>query len=392
MLKRRFITILLTLSLSVTLAPAAAAAQDISVEINGVRVRFTGQGPALIDGRTLVPVRSVFEALGFEVDWDNETRTAILENENYLILIPIDSYVFTTNGEEFSLDVPAQLINGRTMVPIRLPLESVGFDVDWENNTVIITMPRMDDVVNPIDGFTYVLKYNMSNYFYNPERFGWLLDAGFTVSSNEIYPGIRLLNFTTVPHLPSQMVHSTNIRGTQIGDVVVRGEWMEILIDIGSTIERLREARIDIPDTIDETHRAVHRVGFANWAGNEAGWHQRFLNAFADREYTILPQVYDATLDFSVEWGATFPIQFRHVQLSEPLNNDSLEGLINALSPWRAFWKGGTNTQRGDVILVNYCPVVSTSLIMVDTGYVDNNRPGSRHFRGVSVHHYVWDW
>ena len=101
----------------------------------------------VVDGRTLVPVRGVFEALGFYVDWDNETRTAILENENYLILIPIDSYVFTTNGEEFSLDVPAQLIGGSTMVPIRLPLESVGFVVGWENNSVIISMPIIQEEI-----------------------------------------------------------------------------------------------------------------------------------------------------------------------------------------------------------------------------------------------------
>ena len=45
--------------------------------------------------------------------------------------ISIGSYIFTTNGEQFTLDVPAQLIGGRTMVPLRLPLESVGMELNW---------------------------------------------------------------------------------------------------------------------------------------------------------------------------------------------------------------------------------------------------------------------
>ena len=103
---KKFISTILAMVIFATVTITTAAAQDISVEIDGARVEFTGQRPVVIDGRTLVPVRGVFESLGFYVDWDNETRTAIIENENYLILIPIDSYTFTTNGEEFSLDVP----------------------------------------------------------------------------------------------------------------------------------------------------------------------------------------------------------------------------------------------------------------------------------------------
>jgi uncharacterized protein YkwD len=80
-------------------------------------------------------VRGVFEMLGFEVDWDNDTSTAIITNANYTMLITIGSNVFTVNSIEHTLDVPAQNIGGRTMVPIRLPLESVGIEVDWDGAT-----------------------------------------------------------------------------------------------------------------------------------------------------------------------------------------------------------------------------------------------------------------
>ena len=119
-------------------------AETIGVNINGMAVVFADQTPVIVDGRTLVPVRGVFEELGFEVDWNPDTRTAILESADFLVLIPIDSEVFTTNGEEFTLDVPAQIINGRTMLPIRAVVASVGYDVDWDSHTrtVLITSPE----------------------------------------------------------------------------------------------------------------------------------------------------------------------------------------------------------------------------------------------------------
>jgi|GEM_PF-6652669 len=70
----------------------------VRVTVDGQAVDFPGgQGPVIVNSRTLVPVRGVFETLGFEVDWDNETRTAIITDDNYEILITIDNAVFTVN-------------------------------------------------------------------------------------------------------------------------------------------------------------------------------------------------------------------------------------------------------------------------------------------------------
>jgi hypothetical protein len=107
-----------------------------------VRVIFDDQQPVLIDGRTLVPARGVFEALGFNVDWEAHTSTAILTSPTHQIRITIGQTTFFTNGVAHQLDVPAQLIGGRTMIPLRIPLESVGgFRLDWDGatNSVLIT-------------------------------------------------------------------------------------------------------------------------------------------------------------------------------------------------------------------------------------------------------------
>jgi len=122
-------------------APAVLYASEISVSIDGVQVEFEDQQPIIIDARTLVPVRGVFEALGFDVDWVEETQTVILADDNYEVVIIIGEDTFTVN-EHWSrtLDVPAQLIGGRTMLPIRFVLESVGFGVFWDEDTSTVVL------------------------------------------------------------------------------------------------------------------------------------------------------------------------------------------------------------------------------------------------------------
>ena len=131
----------------------AQSQQEISVTIDGVAVDFEGQPPIIIDGRTLVPVRGVFEQLGFEVDWDHDAQMAILIRDDFTVRIiigettfGIDDYVREASGN-VELDVPAQIIGDRTLLPIRAVLESVGYYVDWDNTTRTVMVSS-----TPIDG------------------------------------------------------------------------------------------------------------------------------------------------------------------------------------------------------------------------------------------------
>jgi len=118
--------------------PIRLQANDISVTIDGVQVNFADQLPVIMNGRTLVPVRGVFETLGFEVDWYQPTQTATLTSPYYEVIISIGNANFTTNGQNHALDVPAQIIGSRTMMPLRALLESVGHDVDWNQATMTV--------------------------------------------------------------------------------------------------------------------------------------------------------------------------------------------------------------------------------------------------------------
>ena len=113
---------------------------NIAVTINGEAVDFADQHPTIIDGRTLVPVRDVFETLGFDVSWNDETQEVRLVRDSFIFIIEIGSYQFilgTSAGFPVGipLDVPAQIINGRTMLPIRALLEALGYNIDWDGDT-----------------------------------------------------------------------------------------------------------------------------------------------------------------------------------------------------------------------------------------------------------------
>ena len=144
MIRRGFLKILLMAVLVFSLAWAVigfAANSEIAVTVDGQRIAFDNQQPAIVDGRTLVPVRGVFEFLGFDVDFDTDSRQVTLKRHDFDVILTVGNATFTTNGTSHSLDVPAQIIGGSTMLPIRAVLSSVGYYVDWSaaTNTVIIS-------------------------------------------------------------------------------------------------------------------------------------------------------------------------------------------------------------------------------------------------------------
>lgn len=123
-------------------APAAPKANKnaITILVNGKEVKT--DSPAFIkDGRTMVPVRFISEALGLKVGWDQKTRTVTVgEGANSMKLVIGSKAIVRANGKKTAIDVPAMIKGGRTMVPIRAIGELSGAKVDWNaaNREVII--------------------------------------------------------------------------------------------------------------------------------------------------------------------------------------------------------------------------------------------------------------
>jgi hypothetical protein len=136
---------LLTVS-AVSTTALAADTSSVKLVVNGETVDFTGdQEPVIKDGRTLVPFRAAFETMGAKVNWDNDARLCEAYYGDLYVGIKIDSKDVTlSDGKTVESDVPAQIINGRTMVPLRVLSEGIGAKVDWDNATRTATVTTSD--------------------------------------------------------------------------------------------------------------------------------------------------------------------------------------------------------------------------------------------------------
>jgi hypothetical protein len=117
-----------------TALPALAEEPPIQVTLEGEQLSFDVP-PFISNGRTLVPVRALAEALGFAVDYDDPERRVTLTRRDEIILLWIDSDQVVVNGVPGTIDQPATLRESRTFVPVRFVSESLGAHVDWDQAT-----------------------------------------------------------------------------------------------------------------------------------------------------------------------------------------------------------------------------------------------------------------
>ncbi|MCL5982681.1 MAG: phosphate ABC transporter substrate-binding protein PstS [Firmicutes bacterium] len=137
-LPARILTVLVCLGLLVSLLPAAAMAQarrPIAIEFDGRTVASEVQ-PVIVGtgarARTMVPLRVIFETLGADVSWEAATQTVTGRKAGNVISLVIGNSTATVNGSPQTLDQPAQILGGRTLVPFRFIGEALGARVEWD--------------------------------------------------------------------------------------------------------------------------------------------------------------------------------------------------------------------------------------------------------------------
>ena len=108
----------------------------IQIYTNGTRVIFPDTQPQIIDGRTLVPVRIVAEQLGAQVDWNDAEQKVTITKGSLTLVLTINNNTVYVNGAPQVLDVPAMVISDRTMVPFRFIFEAFNMRVEWSEQNV----------------------------------------------------------------------------------------------------------------------------------------------------------------------------------------------------------------------------------------------------------------
>lgn len=119
--------------------PAYAELKSPMLFINGNFVDSDVE-PIVVSQRTLVPIRIISENIGYSVNWNEKEETVNITNENSSLSFKIGENFYNLNGEKFELDVPSQIISNRTMVPIRMISESFGEKIFWDDPNRVVAI------------------------------------------------------------------------------------------------------------------------------------------------------------------------------------------------------------------------------------------------------------
>jgi len=143
------------ISLLVTMCIICSCFVAVNVNADGINIviddanQVYDQMPVIVSDRTLVPLRGIFESLGATVTWYEELRMIVGAKDDTTIVLWVNDTKAVVNDKEVTLDVPAQIVSDRTMVPVRFISEAIGSKVDWidDTKTVVITSKERLEVL-----------------------------------------------------------------------------------------------------------------------------------------------------------------------------------------------------------------------------------------------------
>ena len=122
---KKIISILTVVTMLMGMLSISVLANDIiTVVLDGEQLIFDVK-PQIISGRTMVPMRKIFEAMGASVEWEGSSQKITATKGDITIIMQINNESIIVNGKNITLDVPPQLVDGRTLVPARAVAESL---------------------------------------------------------------------------------------------------------------------------------------------------------------------------------------------------------------------------------------------------------------------------
>ena len=136
------------LSLIIALSSITAFAKDnITVKLDGTEIAFDVP-PQIINGRTMVPMRAIFESLGATVNWEESTKIVTSVKGTTTISLAIDTPSIIVNGNTNPLDAPPCIIDGRTLVPVRAISEAFNLNVEWDEANKVVNIESKSNIYN----------------------------------------------------------------------------------------------------------------------------------------------------------------------------------------------------------------------------------------------------
>ena len=124
--------VFITFTLFWAVSAYAVENRDIEVHVNGIALS-SDLKPVISSDRVYVPLRTIAETLNYKVDYQDATKTAIISNTDTKIKFSLNDMSATVNGLPVQMPVPAMIINGRIMAPVRFVAESFNCLVNWSD-------------------------------------------------------------------------------------------------------------------------------------------------------------------------------------------------------------------------------------------------------------------
>lgn len=151
------------IALAISTAPITSlAADNIRIFLNGNYLAMPVE-PQIINDRTMVPLRAIFEGLGATVNWEQDTQTIRSQKNGIFVMMQIGNPIMTVNDEPIVLDAVPVISNGSTLVPVRAIAESYNMRVNWDADERIVSISNMTPLVPGKYVFDYDT-YDITNH------------------------------------------------------------------------------------------------------------------------------------------------------------------------------------------------------------------------------------
>ena len=199
---------------------------EIRVVLEGKQLEFD-VAPQIVNGRVLVPMRKIFESFGLFVTWDNELRAAIGRSESMEVVFVIGSNIAVVNGLEYQLEVPAQIIGGSTMVPLRFLSEHMNYNVVWNGEAQLILISKAPIIEWKYGGFEGSKPYKEYEYKYiNGEK---TTDFRYTGKNHDVtIVNLYRKDGGMVPNVPDFKIKDYGVGWYEKSPYVGKTYWVHI--------------------------------------------------------------------------------------------------------------------------------------------------------------------
>ena len=200
--------------------------RTVTLYVNDEKIEF--DMPAIIlNSRSLVPARAVFEALGASVTWDESEQKVEVREGEISVVMTVNSAQAYVNGYEKQLDCPAMIINNRLMIPVRFPSEAIGCNVLWEDKTSSVRISRKtgEGVISEKSAVTIMVELESSS--------GMVED--FAIDGDTPRVVVDLINNSVISISPENGFVDTYVKTVRTGhytDTVTR-----VVVDLEKTCD-----------------------------------------------------------------------------------------------------------------------------------------------------------